>query len=339
VAIGAKIFARQAGVAAVGTAAGTVKETVAGKLQKVLEMNNIAIEIQVVNITSAILIVLYALELGLMLSLRTALSNLRNVRFTGLFLIWGYLLCPGLAYLLTKIIPLEQPYAIGMILVGLAPCSAFLPGMVKKARGDSSCAESSMLALVLTVLYMPLVVPILAPGLAAGAESIAKVLLVLVPGPVAIGLAVKFATPRISRALEPFVKKTVRYTTYFLVTLVLSTSVYVLGFLNTIGGYAIGTLVVFVLVSSTGSYFLSPGLEQHQKSVLSLGMSNRSIASAFAPLLVAGNVDRRAMVMVMLAFPISIGLSLLAAGQFARRVPAGDATATDPAHREVRSAE
>jgi BASS family bile acid:Na+ symporter len=326
----------------VGTAAGTVKETVAGKLQKELEMNiaNIAIEIQVVNITSAILIVLYALELGLMLSLQNALSNLRNVRFTGLFLVWGYLLCPGLAYLLTKIIPLEQPYAIGMILVGLSPCSAFLPGMVKKARGDSSCAASSMLlALVLTVLYMPLVVPILAPELAAGAASIAKLLLVLVPVPVAIGLAVKSATPRISCALEPFVKKTVRYTSYFLVMLVLSTSVYVLGFLNTIGGYAIGTLVVFALVSSAGSYFLSPGLEQRQKSVLSLGMSNRSIASAFAPLLVAGNVDRRAMVMVMLAFPISIGLSLLAARQFARRVPADDATATDLDHREVRSAE
>jgi bile acid:Na+ symporter, BASS family len=292
-------------------------------------MNN-AIEIELVNITIALFVAFSLFDMGLRLNLRDALSNLRDARFTVLFLTWGYLLCPGLAYLLTKIIPLEQPYAIGMILVGLTPCSTLLQVTVKKAHGDCALAASSiLLASVLTVICLPWAVPLLAPGLAAEAATIAKALLPLVLVPMAIGLTVKSAAPRISCVLEPFVSKAVHFITYFMVLLVLSTSVYVRGFLDSIGGYAIGTLVVFFLTASAGSYFLSPGLEQRQKSVLSLGMSHRNLAIAFAPFLVVKNVDQRAMVMVALAVPLQMALSLLAARQFARHVPAGDVAAID----------
>jgi len=61
------------------------------------KMNN-AIELHLVNITIEILVVFSLFDMGLRLNLRDALSNLRNVRFTVLFLMWG-LLCPRLAYL------------------------------------------------------------------------------------------------------------------------------------------------------------------------------------------------------------------------------------------------
>ncbi len=75
------------------------------------------------------------LDMGLRLKLREALGGLQNVRFVVLSVLWGFVLCPALAYSLTKVIPLDSPYAIGMILLGMAPCAPFLPMMVDKARG------------------------------------------------------------------------------------------------------------------------------------------------------------------------------------------------------------
>ena len=69
------------------------------------------------------------LELGLRLNLTEALRGLRDVRFVTLSVLWAFVLCPGLAYGLTLVIPLTPPYAMGLILLGLAPCAPLLPMM------------------------------------------------------------------------------------------------------------------------------------------------------------------------------------------------------------------
>jgi len=51
------------------------------------------------------------LDMGLRLRLRDALGGLRNPRFVSLSLLWGFVLCPAFAWLLTRVVPLEQPYA------------------------------------------------------------------------------------------------------------------------------------------------------------------------------------------------------------------------------------
>jgi BASS family bile acid:Na+ symporter len=86
---------------------------------------------KILNITLVLFMVGNLLDMGLRLNLREALGGLRNVRFVVLSVVWGFVLCPALAYLLTKVIPLEPPYAIGMILLGMAPCAPFLPMMVE----------------------------------------------------------------------------------------------------------------------------------------------------------------------------------------------------------------
>ncbi len=118
------------------------------------------------------------LDMGLKLKLREAIGGLQNVRFVVLSVLWGFVLCPALGYFFTKIIPLEQPYAIGMILLAMAPCAPFLPTMTDKARGNLAYAAAFMLlASVVTVAYMPFAVPILVKGLTASAWTIAKPLL------------------------------------------------------------------------------------------------------------------------------------------------------------------
>ena len=89
------------------------------------------------------------LDMGLLLKLQEAMRALRDVRFVTLSLLWGFILLPGLAYLLTLVVPLEPPYAIGLLLLALAPCAPFLPPMVDRAaetwvtRRPSCCLHRS----------------------------------------------------------------------------------------------------------------------------------------------------------------------------------------------------
>jgi len=263
------------------------------------------------------------LDMGLRLKLREALGGLRNVRFVVLSGLWGFVLCPALAYLLTKVIPLEQPYAIGLVLLGMTPCAPFLPMMVDKARGDLAYAAAFMLlASVVTVIYMPLAVPVIVKGLTADAWTIARPLLFFLMVPLAIGMAIQRASAPVAAGLQPIVKKTTGIAT--LVMLVLCVVVYGKGFIGAVGTYAIGAQILFFSVATAASYGLSFGLPQPQKSVLALGMSTRNLGAAFAPLFAIADVDQRAIVMVALGVPMQTIFSLLAARWFARRAPIGE---------------
>jgi len=264
-------------------------------------------------------------DMGLRLNLRQAIDGLRNARFVVLTLMWGYVLCPGLAYLLTRVVPLDQSYAAGMILVAMAPGAPFLPAMVNKARGDLSyTAPFLLLTSVVTVVCMPLAVPVLAKGISADAWTVGKPLLLLVMLPMLIGLAAQSVSPLIASRVAPFTNKAVKFMTCFLLILVFSTDFYARGFLHSIGAYAIVTQVLFYSMSSAASYWLSPGLKASQKSVLSLGMSTRNLGAAFAPFLAIQHIDQQAMVMVTVAIPIQLAVASFAARQFARRAPTAD---------------
>jgi BASS family bile acid:Na+ symporter len=120
-------------------------------------------------------------EMGLKVSLPEAFRGLRNVRFVAYTFLWSFVLCPALAYGLTLAIPLQFPFAVGLILLGMAPSAPFVPLLVEKAKGDLGFTAAFMLlASVGTVVFMPFTVPLLAKGLTASAWPIAKPLLIVV---------------------------------------------------------------------------------------------------------------------------------------------------------------
>jgi BASS family bile acid:Na+ symporter len=252
------------------------------------------------------------LDMGLRLKITDALGGLRNVRFVSLSIIWGFVLCPALAYLLTRIIPLDPFYGMGMVLLGMTPCAPFLPPMVEKARGDMGYAAAYMLiASVVTVVYMPFAVPILVKGLSASAWTTAKPLLVFLLIPLGIGLLVQRSMPRAAKRIHPSVKLGTTIDTILM--LALCVILYGKAFAGTLGTYAIGTQILFFTLSTIGPYVLSFGLLPSQKCVISLGMATRNLGAAFAPLFAIPNVDRRAIVMVALGVPMQTICSLLTA--------------------------
>jgi len=263
------------------------------------------------------------LDMGLRLNLKEAMGGLKNVRFVALSLLWGFILCPGLAVLLTKIIPLEQPYAIGMIMLGMTPCAPFLPMMVTKAKGDLAYAAAFMvLAMVVTVIYMPFVVPVLAKGLTADPWTIAKPLLLYLIIPLIAGIVIKRRSATFASRMQPIVSKITLIDT--IIMLVLCMVVYGKGFINAAGSYAFGTQILFFFFATVGSYYLSFGLPQNQKSVLSLGMATRNIGAALAPLFALAAIDQRAIVMAAIGVPMQTLAGILASRWFARKASANE---------------
>jgi bile acid:Na+ symporter, BASS family len=66
---------------------------------------------KIMGVTIVIFMVGNLLEVGLKLKVEEALAALRNVRFVCFTLLWCFVLGPALSFLLTKIIPLSEPYA------------------------------------------------------------------------------------------------------------------------------------------------------------------------------------------------------------------------------------
>lgn len=261
------------------------------------------------------------LAMGLVVKLRQALAGLRDRRFVILSVITGFVVGPGLAYLIAMLIPMEEPYRIGLILLGMTPCAPFLPMVVDRARGDIGYTAAYMLLIsVITVLYMPLAVPLLTEGLTADAWTIAKPLLLIIFLPMAIGVSIQTASESTASRLHPFIKKVTGLVT--IVMLALCVVVYWQGFIDAIGTYAIGSQVLFLIIATAVSHALGFGLARGERSVVTLGMSTRNLGAAFAPLFAVASVDERAIIMVALGVPIQVIWAFLVAMRIGRSADA-----------------
>jgi bile acid:Na+ symporter, BASS family len=267
---------------------------------------------RLLTLTIVIFMVGNLLEVGLKVNLREVGKALRNVRFVALSLLWSFVLCPALAYLLTQVIPLEEPYAIGLLFLGMTPCAPFLPMVAQKARGDLAYVALIMLVTAVgTVMYLPLAVPVLVKGFAADAWTIGRPLVLFIAVPLTLGIAVRLWSEVIAERSHPIVKTSTGINT--LIMLILIMILYGKSFASAIGTYAIGAQILFYAVVTAAAYGSGFGLAPGQKSVLALGVSTRNIGAAIAPLFSVADTDPRAITMCALAVPITLIMALCAA--------------------------
>lgn len=259
------------------------------------------------------------LDLGLRLDLRKALQGLRDVRFVILTLVWGYILCPGLGYLMAVTLPLSPGYAMALILVAIAPGNPFLAISVSKARGDVNYAATFMLlASAVTVVYMPFMVPVLVKGLNATPWMIAKPMLVFILLPMVVGVIFRLRWESGAAKVQPFVKKITGLDTLLMVTLLLV--IYGKGLISSVGTFAFGSQIVLVAVIAVASYWLGFGMPKPQKQVLVLGLCARNVGAAMAPLFIAPNVNPETIMAVgALGTFLVIGSGLAVASIFAKQ--------------------
>jgi bile acid:Na+ symporter, BASS family len=258
---------------------------------------------------------------GLEVAPRAVLAPLRDGRFVRLTLAGSWLLSPAVAYLLVGVVPLDRPYATGLVLLALAPCAPFAPAMVRTARGDPAYAAAFMiLSAVTTAAVMPVALPLLVPGLSADPWAVARPLLLFVLGPLLAGTAVRGLRPQAADRLAPPTAAVTRGAALALMLFIVFA--HGRGVMDAIGSYAIATQVLFVVLVTIAADRLGAGLPDAQRSVLTIGLCTRNLGAALAPL-AAIDRDPRAVVMIAIAIPVTLAASAFAARRLARRIRIG----------------
>lgn len=277
---------------------------------------------RIMGITIVIFMVGNLLEVGLRLQVSEALTALRNVRFLVTSLVWCFVLGPALAVLLTKIIPLAEPYALGLVLLGLAPCSPAIPVMMRKSGGSLAYMSAFMLtAYAGTVVLMPFLVPWLAKGFTADPWTIAKPLLFFIVIPLIIGVVIRRAAERFADQAAPVVKKVTGLNTIILCLVMLW--IYRSEIIGAVGAYAIATQILYYALLGTAAYLLAFGLTYDQKAPMTLGICTRNVGPALATLMGVADAPQGAITMCILAIFLGAILSGFAAAALLKRFCAG----------------
>ena len=255
--------------------------------------------------------------MGLQVKMPEVMAALRNKKSLVLIFVWGWVLGPAFGYLITRVLPLAEPYTIVVLLASLAPCAPFLQQMVGKARGDLGFAGALIpLVAVGTVVLMPLMAPLLIKGVTISTWALAKPLLLTILVPLIIGAATRHYADAGATRIFPVVKVIAQLST--LMTIVWCLVIYGQGMLNTAGELALLSMTVFMVGISLITYHFGFGMKQNQRSVMALGMGTRNVAAVLAAALAIPNADPRVVVMVVMWTLWSVVLAAIGAKIFAR---------------------
>ena len=257
--------------------------------------------------------------MGLGLTIAQITTPLRNARLVVLMLLANFVLAPLLGFVITRIIPLEEPLKIGLIIVA---CSAGAPFLVLEARGakaNMGLAVGMMtLLMVVTVFFLPIVLPLLLTGVEVEAGSIAKSLIALMLIPLILGLLVKSNSPETAQHWMPVMNKI--GSLGIMILLVVGLGLNASSVLSLIGTGGFLALLLFIAGSLLIGFVIG-GRDPKVRNVTALGTAQRNVTAALVVAL--GNFGDTNTTPFVLVAAILIPLILLPlAKQLGARVPA-----------------
>ena len=256
------------------------------------------------------------LGVGLGLSVAQILQPLHSKRLLLPALSANFVLVPILAYFITRIIPLPQPFAIGILLLGTGAGAPFLPKLAEFAKGNIGFAVGLMVLLMtVTIAYMPIVLPILLPTAHVSTWQIAKPLLTVMLIPLSVGLLVRARREAVARFCEPYLRQT--STISLVLAILLAVAANYQNVVRTLGFNAIlaGTLLLLI---SLGCGFVLGGASADTRSVMALGTAQRDISAALA-VAVENFSDPNVVVMLIVVALLGVCLQIPIAVYFGRR--------------------
>ena len=261
-------------------------------------------------------------QMGLELSLRSAVSGLRNLRFVLYTVGFGFVAGPLLAVVLAYGLGLDRPYALGLMILGLTPSAPFLPLVISRARLDPGYVPAVLLvSAFLTILVLPVAIPLLVGSADIGFMAIARPLGLMILPPLVIGMAIYRVAPELAAAIRGKAKPVVAFFT--IATLVLCVLIYGRAFYDAAGSFAFLSQILLLGGIAVATHMFATGLDRDQKSTLVLAMSTRNAGAALAPLYSIAGIDERAIVMVVLSVPSQLLVAMSIAWMISRSLATG----------------
>ena len=215
---------------------------------------------------------------GLSLTVGQIVQPLKNARLVILALVANFALVPLLGYVITLVIPLDEPLKVGLIVLSTVAGAPFLIKEVQASKGKLSLGVGLMfLLMIVTIFYVPLVLPLLLPGVDVNAGEIAKSLIVTMLIPIVIGLLVRSHSAEGAKHWAPVMNRVSGIA--LLLMLVAGLGLNISNIIDLVGSYGFLALVVFV-VGSLAIGFVCGGRDADVRSTLGLGTAQRNVAAA-----------------------------------------------------------
>ncbi len=246
------------------------------------------------------------LSMGLGLTLGEIATPLRSVRRVVMSLLANFVLVPLVAVGLAALLRLDEPFGVGLLLLGSAAGAPFLPKLTQLAKGNLAFAVGLMvLLMVITVGFLPLVLPLLLSGVSVDSAKIARSLFLLMLLPLAAALVVKARFPAAAARTRPILDRISNLSLIFFTLLLIGVNLN--NVLAVFGTRAILAGLLFIIISF-GIGWLLGGPEPDARRVLALGTAQRNIAAA---LVVAAQSFEDPKVVVMVIVVAIVGLLIL----------------------------
>jgi predicted Na+-dependent transporter len=246
------------------------------------------------------------LNVGTILTLRQILDPLRNVRLVITSLGVSYILVPLIAIVISRVIPLEQPLRIGLVLLSMTAGTEAGPKIIETAKGNVAFSVALLsMQLIVTIMYVPLVLSMLFPEVHFDHTKLLLKLFALVLLPMASGLFLKARHEAIAERLSPFIHGTSTVFMFLMAGLII-----ILNFaeiVRLVGSGAILAGMIFVVISFVAGYLLG-GPERENKLTLGFmsGARNASIS-----LMIASQVFDNPDVLLMITLTVILMLCIL----------------------------
>lgn len=232
----------------------------------------------IAQLSGLLFIVASMLAMGMSLTVAQIMAPLRNGRLVAMALLANFVLVPLLAYVIIRLIPMEQSLQIGLIVLATAAGAPFLPKLVQGAKGNLAFGVGLMvLLMVATIIYMPIVLPLLLTGVSVNPWDIAKSLIVLMLIPLGIGLLVKSHWAEDAAHWQPLMNKV--SSVAMLLLLVTALGLNVSNIISLIGSLGFLALLLFIVGCLLIGWLLG-GREPGVRSVMGLGTAQRNVSAA-----------------------------------------------------------
>jgi predicted Na+-dependent transporter len=241
------------------------------------------------------------LEAGLGLTVVEIVRAIRNIRLTISGVVASYVLAPLIAVILSRLFSLEEHLKIGLILFSMTAGAEPSPLAVGFAKGNVSFAVGFLaVQLTISVIYVPMLVGLFLPEVQIDRVGMLLKLVVLVGGPICLGLFLKARYERVAERLKPYVKKAaLLFLFVFIVVVLILNYERILGVL---GSGAIGAAFSFFAATVTIGYLLGGPEKVNRRTLMLLtGLRNSSMA-----LMIASQVfhDPDELIMIIVAAAI-----------------------------------
>jgi predicted Na+-dependent transporter len=230
------------------------------------------------NLMGLVFVLGTIISMGLSLTIAQITGPLRNGRFVIMALLANFVVPPIIAFILIRVFSLDEPLAVGLLLVSLAAGAPALPKTAIFAKVDAAAATGLMVLLVVTtIIILPIALPLLLSGISVTFWDIASGLIILILVPLAISLFVRARYPDAAASALPFFSQASNLSLLILLVLMV-----VLNFSDVIGLLGSGGLLaslILVILTTVGGYLLGK-LGKADGWVQALGAGQRNIAAA-----------------------------------------------------------